>query len=34
MPKKDEARAILSSLNMPTAQQSDICCLCVLVSGT
>jgi hypothetical protein len=30
MPKKDEAKAILSSLNMPTAQQSDICCYTLL----
>jgi hypothetical protein len=26
MPKKDEARAILSAIGMPAAQQSDMCC--------
>ena len=34
MPKKDEAKAILSSLNMPTAQQSDICCYTLLAMGS
>lgn len=30
MHRKEEAREILSSLNMPTAQQSDICCYALL----
>lgn len=30
MPKKDEAKEILSSLKMPIAQQSDICCYLLL----
>lgn len=30
MPKKDNARKILLSLNMPPAQQSDICCYTLL----
>jgi hypothetical protein len=30
MPKIDEAREILKSLNMPVAQQSDICCYSLL----
>jgi len=34
MPKKDEARAILSSINMPAAQQSDICCYTLLAMGS
>ncbi len=34
MPKKDDARAILSSLNMPAAQQSDICCYTLLAMAS
>ena len=39
MPKKDEARAILSAIGMPTAQQSDMCChtllaLCQVAEGS
>jgi hypothetical protein len=30
MPKKNDARTILSSLNMPPSQQSDICCYTLL----
>lgn len=30
MPKKDDARSVLSSLNVPTAQQSEICCYTLL----
>ena len=30
MPKKDEARAILSAIGMPTAQQNDMCCHALL----
>jgi len=34
MPKLDEARAILSSLDMPAAQQSDICCYTLLAMAS
>jgi len=34
MPKKDEAKAILSFLKMPAAQQSDICCYTLLAMGS
>ena len=34
MHKKDEAKSILSALNMPTAQQSDICCYTLLAMGS
>ncbi|MCL1795052.1 MAG: restriction endonuclease [Oscillospiraceae bacterium] len=34
MPKKDDAKAILSALNMPPAQQSDICCYALLAMGS
>ena len=34
MPKKDDAKAILSSLNLPSAQQSDICCYTLLALGS
>ena len=34
MPKKDEAKSILSALNMPTAQQSDICCYTLLAMAS
>jgi hypothetical protein len=33
MPKKDDAKTILSSLGMPPAQQSDICCFSLLALG-
>ena len=34
MPKKEEAKEILSSLDMPTAQQSDICCYTLLAMSS
>ena len=34
MPKMDDARTILSSLKMPAAQQSDICCYTLLAMGS
>ena len=34
MPKKEDAKEILSSLNMPTAQQSDICCYTLLAMSS
>ena len=34
MSKKDEAKTILSSLNVPIAQQSDICCYTLLAMSS
>lgn len=34
MHKKDEAKSILFALNMPTAQQSDICCFTLLAMAS
>jgi hypothetical protein len=34
MLKKEEAKEILSSLNLPSAQQSDICCYTLLALGS
>ncbi|MDR0330956.1 MAG: hypothetical protein LBH93_04520 [Chitinispirillales bacterium] len=34
MPKMNDARKILSSLNMPAAQQSDICCYTLLAMSS
>ena len=34
MPKKEDAKTILSSLNLPQAQQSDICCYTLLAIGS
>ncbi|MCL2049077.1 MAG: restriction endonuclease [Defluviitaleaceae bacterium] len=34
MPKSDEAKSILATLNMPVSQQSDICCYTLLAMGS